>query len=127
MGLARFWAGSTERKIVPHIPVLDRQHQTDGLLPREAFTFDATKNQEIHSAYGNSTGWAELERSLITERSRAGVKAAQRRGVKFGRKPKLSAEQIGHARKLIEEGEPRRYVADLLNVGRVTLYRAYAS
>ena len=32
---------------------------------------------------------AELERSLITERTRAGVKAAQRRGAKFGRKAKL--------------------------------------
>jgi DNA invertase Pin-like site-specific DNA recombinase len=32
---------------------------------------------------------AELERSLISERTRAGVKDAQRRGVKFGRKPKL--------------------------------------
>ena len=70
---------------------------------------------------------AELERSLIFERSRAGVKAAQRRGVKFGRKPKLSAKQIDHARKLIEDGESRQYVADLLNVGRVTLYRALAS
>lgn len=67
---------------------------------------------------------AELERSLIGERTRAGVKAAQRRGVKFGRKPKLSAAQIEHARKLIEQGESRQYVADLLNVGRVTLYRA---
>ncbi len=70
---------------------------------------------------------AELERSLITERSRAGIKAAQRRGVKFGRKPKLSAEQVGHARKLIDQGESRQYVADLLNVGRVTLYRALGS
>lgn len=67
---------------------------------------------------------AELERSLITERTRAGVKAARRRGVKFGRKLKLSTEQIEHARKLIEKGESRQYVADLLNVGRVTLYRA---
>jgi integrase len=33
---------------------------------------------------------AELERSLIVERTRAGVKAAQRGGVKFGRKPKLT-------------------------------------
>jgi DNA invertase Pin-like site-specific DNA recombinase len=44
---------------------------------------------------------AELERSLIIERTRAGVKAAQGRGVKFGRKSKLTAQQIGHARKLI--------------------------
>jgi len=68
---------------------------------------------------------AELERSLITERTRAGVAAAKRRGVKFGRKPKLTAVQIDHARKLIGDGESRQYVADdLLKVGRVTLYRA---
>jgi DNA invertase Pin-like site-specific DNA recombinase len=70
---------------------------------------------------------AELERSLIIERSRAGVKAARRHGVKFGRKPKLSADQIDHARKLIEDGESRQYVADLLNVGLVTLYRSLRS
>ncbi len=41
---------------------------------------------------------AELERPMITERTRAGVKEAQKRGVKFGRKPKLTAAQIKHAR-----------------------------
>ena len=54
------------------------------------------------------------------------MKAAQRRGVKFGRNVKLTAEQIDHARKLIDRGEARQYVADLLNVGRSTLYRALA-
>ena len=48
---------------------------------------------------------AELERSLISERTRAGVKVAQRRGVKFGRKPRLTPEQINDARNLIEKGE----------------------
>lgn len=67
---------------------------------------------------------AELERSLIGERTRAGVKAAQRRGVKSGRKPKLTPDQIAHARKLIEGGEARRHVASLLSVDRTTLYRA---
>jgi hypothetical protein len=50
---------------------------------------------------------AELERSLISEPTRAGVKAAQRRGVKFGRKRTLTPEQIVHAREMIEKGEPR--------------------
>jgi hypothetical protein len=59
---------------------------------------------------------AELERSLISERTRAGVKDAQRRGVKFGRKPKLTPQQINHARKLIDAGERREEVAALLNV-----------
>ena len=67
---------------------------------------------------------AELERSLTIERTRAGVTAAKKRGVKFGRKPKLTPERIEHARKLIEQGETRQYVAGLLSVGRVTLYRA---
>jgi DNA invertase Pin-like site-specific DNA recombinase len=67
---------------------------------------------------------AELERSLITERTRAGVKAARRRGVKFGRKYKLSPDQIAHARKLVEGGEQMKDVARLLSVDRVTLYRA---
>ena len=70
---------------------------------------------------------AELERSLISERTRAGVKAAQRRSVKFGRKVKLTPEQIEHARKLIDKGEARQYLANLLNVGRSTLYRALVS
>ena len=38
--------------------------------------------------------------------------------VKFGRKPKLTPGQIDHARKLIEAGESRQHVADLLSVGR---------
>jgi DNA invertase Pin-like site-specific DNA recombinase len=70
---------------------------------------------------------AALEHSLISERTRAAVKAAQRRGVRFGRKAKLTPEQINHARKLIGKGEARQYVADLLNVGRSTLYRALSA
>ena len=69
---------------------------------------------------------AELERSLISERTRAGVKAAKGRGVKFGRKPKLNPQQIDHARKLLAKKNPpgRDEVAALFNVNRTTLYRA---
>jgi hypothetical protein len=52
------------------------------------------------------------------------VKAAQRRGVRFGRKRKLTPQQITHARELIDKGEARHHVAALLKVDRVTLYRA---
>jgi hypothetical protein len=44
--------------------------------------------------------------------------------VKFGRKVKLTPEQIEHARNLIDKGKARQYVADLPNVGRATLYWA---
>jgi DNA invertase Pin-like site-specific DNA recombinase len=52
---------------------------------------------------------AELERSLISERTRAGAKAAQ---------------QITHARGLIDGGQRREDVAALLSVDYTTLYRA---
>jgi DNA invertase Pin-like site-specific DNA recombinase len=58
---------------------------------------------------------AGLERSLISEGTIAGVKAAKRRGVKFGRKVKLAPAQIEHARKLIDKGEARQCVASLLS------------
>ena len=67
-----------------------------------------------------------MERSLISERTCAGVQGAQRRGVKFGRDPKLTPQQIAHAWRLIDQGEDRRKVAALFKVGRKTLYRALA-
>ena len=67
---------------------------------------------------------AELERSLIQERTTAGRLAAIARGVKMGRKALLSPQQIAHAQKLIEHGERHDTVAHSLNVSRRTLYRA---
>jgi Enterobacteriaceae phage serine recombinase len=92
--------------------------------PTEAIDTDTPTGRAMWQVIGVL---AELERSLISERTRAGVKAAQRRGVKFGRKPKLSPQQIKHARKLIDEGEDRQKVAALFKVGRKTLYRALAA
>jgi DNA invertase Pin-like site-specific DNA recombinase len=69
---------------------------------------------------------AEFEYSLISERTRAGVKDAKRRGVKFGRKPKLTPQQIQQARKLIAAGERPQDVAESFHVGRTTLYRAFS-
>jgi DNA invertase Pin-like site-specific DNA recombinase len=66
---------------------------------------------------------AELERSLITERTRAGVTAARQRGVPFGPKPKLTAQQITHARALRAQGEPVSVIATLFKVHRATIYR----
>lgn len=67
---------------------------------------------------------AEFERSLIVERTQAGLKAARKRGVRVGRPPALTAAQIKHARKLIESGERPSAVAGSLGVDRSTLYRA---
>jgi DNA invertase Pin-like site-specific DNA recombinase len=70
---------------------------------------------------------AELERSLIQERTKAGRAAAQARGVKMGRKSLLTAQQVTYARKLIGQGESPSDVAQSLKVSRRTLYRALAA
>jgi DNA invertase Pin-like site-specific DNA recombinase len=67
---------------------------------------------------------AERERSLISERTCAGVLAARSRGVKFGRKRKLQPSQITHARNQIEQGQRQQDVADLFQVHRATIRRA---
>jgi hypothetical protein len=46
--------------------------------------------------------------------------------VQFGPKPKLTAQQITHARALRAQGEPVPVIAALFKVHRATLYRALA-
>ena len=67
---------------------------------------------------------AEFERALIGERTKAGLAAARMRGVRIGRKRAMSAEQIRHARALLEAGERPTDIARTMQVGRSTLYRA---
>ena len=69
---------------------------------------------------------AELERSLITERTIAGIKSAKARGVRFGRKAKLSKQQVAHAITLIDAGDRATDVAESFSVGKSTLYRQVA-
>jgi len=66
---------------------------------------------------------AEFERSLIVERTQAGLQAAKRRGQKLGRRPKLTPSQGAHARQLLDAGENGRTVARSFGVARSTLYR----
>lgn len=67
---------------------------------------------------------AEFERSLIRERTLAGLAAAKRRGRKLGRKRSLTVAQVSRARRLIECGKSRTDVARSLSVARSTLYLA---
>jgi DNA invertase Pin-like site-specific DNA recombinase len=67
---------------------------------------------------------AQFERALIVERTRAGMQAARARGRLPGQRPKLGAEQLEHARELIEQGRTVPQVALLFGVARTTLWRA---
>ena len=71
-------------------------------------------------------GIAEFERSLIAERTSAGRLAARQKGVRFGRPPKLSAEQVALGQRLLAEGTSVRAAARILSCHHATLYRALA-
>ncbi|MBQ4824550.1 recombinase family protein [Leisingera sp. HS039] len=68
---------------------------------------------------------AEFERDLIQERTKAGLRAAKKRGKRLGRPPVLSAAQIAHARTAIAtKRETVSGMAEILGVNRSTLQRA---
>lgn len=67
---------------------------------------------------------AEFERTLIVERTQAGLSAAKARGMKLGRRKKLTPKQVEHGRALLDAGETGHAVATSLGVSRATLYRA---
>ena len=71
-------------------------------------------------------GLAEFERELIRTRTGEGRKRARARGVKMGRKPKLTPHQVKEALQRREAGEPMRDIAKSYNVHNSTISRIRA-
>jgi DNA invertase Pin-like site-specific DNA recombinase len=68
--------------------------------------------------------FAEFERSLIRERTLAGLEAARQRGKKGGRKVQAPLKQMKAMARLVDSGETS--VAEVcreLGIGRTTWYR----
>jgi DNA invertase Pin-like site-specific DNA recombinase len=68
-------------------------------------------------------GLAEFERSLILARTGEGRVRALARGVKFGRKPKLTAHQIAEAIRRRNAGEALTEIGRSYNVSHSTISR----
>jgi DNA invertase Pin-like site-specific DNA recombinase len=66
---------------------------------------------------------AKLERRRIAERTALGRADAKAKGVKFGRKPKLTPHQQREARERVAAGETQRSVARNYNVDQATISR----
>jgi DNA invertase Pin-like site-specific DNA recombinase len=71
-------------------------------------------------------GLAEFERGLIRARTGEGRARAVARGVKMGRKPKLTPHQQREARQRRDAGEPVREIARSFNVHHATISRLSA-
>src|ERR1700757_1944986 len=68
-------------------------------------------------------GLAEFERALILARTSDGRARAKARGVRFGRKPKLTKHQIAEALQRRSNGEPLTEIGRSYNVSHSTISR----
>lgn len=69
---------------------------------------------------------AQFERHLISERTKAGLKAAKKRGKKLGRPFTLTDSQITHAKEAVLSGlQTVSEMAKILKIHRSTLHRAF--
>jgi len=66
---------------------------------------------------------AEFGRDLIRERTKAGMKAAQKRGKHAGRPKSLSNGQVQHMLELLDAGKTQAEVAELFGVSANTIGR----
>ena len=66
---------------------------------------------------------AEFERDLINERRNEGMEKAKERGVRFGRKPKLSDAEAEELRSAYREGEKPSELMKRFGVSKATFYR----
>lgn len=70
--------------------------------------------------------FAELERNLISERTKAGLVEAKRRGVRLGRPRVMCVRQIQDARRRHARGEPMSQIAARSGVSERTICRMLA-
>lgn len=70
--------------------------------------------------------FAEFEREMIRERTRAGLEAARKEGRVGGRRPKLNREQRRAALEMIDGGKSQAEVARLFGVSPATISRMAA-
>ena len=68
-------------------------------------------------------GLSELERNLIRDRTEEGRIQAKKRGVKFGRKSKLTEHQQNQVRRMLSTDQSIRSIARHFNVGVATIDR----
>lgn len=103
--------------------ILDRMAKTGAGFRSLADTWADTTTPHGRLMLTVLGGLAEFERELILARTSEGRNRAKERGVKLGRKPKLTAHQQREALARREGGEPIREIARSYAVSHSTISR----
>jgi DNA invertase Pin-like site-specific DNA recombinase len=109
------------------LDTIDKIHQKKATLKTLDGAIDTSSNSPFAKAQLSLIGtFAQLERDLIVSRTGEGRERAKQKGVKFGRKPKLSPDQIKEISKLHNNGEGNSInkLSQKFEVSRMTIARA---
>lgn len=66
---------------------------------------------------------AEFERETINQRASEGRERAKKNGVVFGKKRKLTKNDVEKMANLIQMGTPKSEICSLFNIGRTSIFR----
>lgn len=94
---------------------------------KECLTFNGNDDAMSKLMLQMMGAFAEFERSLIRERQREGIAAAQKAGKRFGRKKALSDDQVADIRERVSMGQQKSLIAAEYRISRTTLYSALAN
>ena len=108
---------------LPHLIQLMQDLERRGVGFRSLTEAIDTTTPGGRLTYNLFASLAEFERSVLRERTRAGLTAARQRGRVGGRPKLMTAEKLAAAMKLLSAGTPPREVAAILGVSIPTLYR----
>jgi DNA invertase Pin-like site-specific DNA recombinase len=112
------WLGRSTRDLLKH-PC--RHHRAQGRFPIPGRCMGRHHHVTRTARADRARGLAEFERDLIRARTGEGRERAKARGVKTGRKPKLTTHQRRKAIKRRENGERVREIARRYNVNASTI------
>lgn len=110
---------------IPHVMTVIAQ-----LDDRGASLISLTENFDTGTEAGELYStilalFAHVERRMISQRTRAGLRAAKERGVVLGRKRKLTSAEVNEARRLMHDDKMKaEAVAQRYGVARATLFRS---
>lgn len=112
------------RSLKAILQTLEDIHNKGAKLRALDDSVDTSKDNPFARAMVSLMGtFAQLERDLIVSRTGEGREAAQRKGVKFGRRPSLTEDQQAQAKAMLGEGQSVRATAQAIGTTRQTLYR----
>lgn len=89
---------------------------------KENLVFNGTENPMNKLMLQMMGAFAEFERNLIHERQAEGIINAKKKGIKFGKAPKLSPDQIKEMKQMVADRYNKTEIAKKFGVSRQTLY-----